>query len=133
MSLQGDVIRLAHEKPELREHLVPILQRTGRGRPKRAGFYNRPLCEEIVTPQVIKDTMKRVGGFDMGAYDFSKIKFHPVNKSKKLPHGYEVIWLVFPHGEFDVRESDFVHGTVSIGIKSTNKGAQVTSYITVAI
>jgi|APSaa5957512535_1039671.scaffolds.fasta_scaffold42259_2 hypothetical protein len=104
-------------------------------RRKRAGNFNVPLLRKsplLVTPRMVAAAMKKEGGFDLTFFDLSKVEFDTVDPmSLNQFKGVEAIWRVFPKGEFGNRQSDYVWGTVVVGLASSPKGIEVVAHIRV--
>ena len=64
--------------------------------------------------------------------DFTHIEFDAVEKAVTVPgEGVEAIWRVFPKGQFDNRNSDYVWGTVTLSMQSSPAGIHVVGIIMV--
>jgi len=135
--LRKELIRLAHEKPELRAEILPVLRSAKQT--KVAGSLTLPLfgkTEALVTAKQIKAAMAKAG-YLTDLFDFTKIQFDTVDPASGPPspyrHGFEAIWRVFGPGEFGDRHTDYVWGTVQIYMASSDKGIQVAAVIHVKV
>ena len=129
------LIRLAASLPKGSEERRTILA----GLSKNAGKTAFPISAlskggGTVGPAEIQRAVARAGFTKsyLEGLDFTHIEFDAVEKAVTVPgEGVEAIWRVFPKGQFDNRNSDYVWGTVTLSMQSSPAGIHVVGIIMV--
>jgi hypothetical protein len=97
-----------------------------------AGGFSSPVfnkSESVVSSKRIANVMKRAGWL-IDQFDFSKIQWDAADQGRLAAYSMtQIIWRVYPKGEFGYRNSDYVWGTVRTGLREVGKGVEVVSQI----
>jgi hypothetical protein len=104
---------------------------------RTAGGFTVPLLHKTVTTRMIANALKKSGEFDLDFFDLRNIQWDTVDQAKFPPHpyqaGFERTWRIFPKGEFGNRESEYVWGTVFVGMAPGNDGTPVGAHIYIKV